>query len=109
TANNRPTLLLTPANPAAMLPDAAGLQLSGGSSVVTGLAVGGFPRAGIELLGGSGNRIQGCFVGTDVTGTLARPNGGRGGSTGGAIIVADSATNTIGGLTTAARNVVSGN
>ena len=45
--------------------------------------------------------IEGNFIGTDPTGTLARPNSGG--------IRVFSSDNRIGGLTPAARNVISGN
>src|SRR5262249_820186 len=57
---------------------------------------------GILLEGSGGNVIEGNFLGTDPTGTLARPNQNVG------IFVA-SPNNTVGGTTAAARNVISGN
>ena len=56
----------------------------------------------ISLELGGGNVVEGNRIGTDPTGTLARPNG-----TGGVRVF--SANNRIGGLTAAARNVISGN
>ena len=56
----------------------------------------------ISLEGNGGNVVEGNFIGTDPTGTLARPNGSGG-------IRVFSAGNRIGGLTAAARNVISGN
>ena len=56
-----------------------------------------------DLAGGNGgNVVEGTFIGTDPTGTLARPN-----SLGGIRVF--SSGNRIGGLTAAARNVISGN
>ena len=49
------------------------------------------------------NTVQGNFIGTDVTGGAALPNGGHG------IVVNQSANNLIGGATPAARNLVSAN
>jgi hypothetical protein len=80
----------------------AGLSLFADNSTVTGLAVNQFPD-GIDLLGGSGNSIQGNFIGTDATGTLAQGNSQYG------VFVQDSANNIIGGLTPASRNVISSN
>ena len=58
---------------------------------------------GISMqVGANGNIVQGNYVGTDVTGTLALGNGRDGVGT-------DTAFNIIGGPTLAARNVISGN
>jgi titin len=52
----------------------------------------------------NGNTIQTCYIGTNSTGAVAARNGGDG------ILIEGSATkNTIGGTTTAARNLISGN
>ena len=81
----------------------SGLDLAGGGSVVQGLAIGGFPVAGIVLEFGGGNTVRGNFLGTDQTGTLPLPNGKDG------IYVVDSSNNVIGGTTPDARNLISGN
>jgi len=69
-------------------------------NTVLGLAINRFPAQGIVLSGVS-NVIQGNFIGTDTTGTLARDNGSFG-------IWVKSLGNQIGGTTAAARNVISG-
>ncbi|HBB89167.1 MAG TPA: hypothetical protein DC047_16295, partial [Blastocatellia bacterium] len=51
--------------------------------------------------GGTGSRLEGNFIGTDITGTVALGNGGSGVVTGNGAL--------IGGTTAAARNVISGN
>jgi Calx-beta domain len=51
----------------------------------------------------SGNLIQGNFIGTDVSGTLAMANVANG------VHVEDALNNTIGGTVAGARNVISGN
>src|SRR5262249_25786896 len=51
----------------------------------------------------NGNVLEGNFVGTDVTGTLALSNGQDG------VSVSGGASNSIGGMTAGARNVISGN
>ena len=81
----------------------AGLTLSGGNSVVRGLVLNRFHTAAISINGGSNNRIEGNFIGTDVTGTVRRPNGGAG------VNVFQSPNNIIGGTTAAAMNLLSGN
>jgi parallel beta-helix repeat protein len=57
---------------------ADGLSISAGGSTVEGLAIGNFSNAGISLASGGNNIIQGNYVGTDVTGTVAMPNGAFG-------------------------------
>ncbi len=49
------------------------------------------------------NVIEGCYLGTDVTGMQARPNAGNG------VFIQNSSYNRIGGTTPAQRNVLSGN
>ena len=79
-----------------------GLVITGGDSIVRGLAINRFGGGALGLFTKGGNVVEGNFIGTDPTGTLARPNSNFG-------IGIDSAGNRIGGLTAAARNVVSGN
>jgi titin len=78
-----------------------GLTISAGSSAVLGLEIIRF-RTGATLLSGGNNTIAGNYIGTDGFGAL--PN-----SVYGVAVVNGSANNTIGGLTAAARNVISGN
>lgn len=67
---------------------------------VRGLAINGF-QTGIQLYNSNAaHRIEGCFIGTDITGMLAQPNM-RG--------IAVSGAAQIGGLTPDTRNVLSGN
>ncbi len=94
----------------------SGLVINGGGSTVRGLVINGFgypdldapgspsqvPAGGLVITGKGGNRIEGNFIGTDVSGTQAVPNNFYG------IFVASS-DNTIGGTTTMARNLISGN
>lgn len=84
-----------------------GLKVSAGNSVIRGLAIHSFASFGIFLTTHGNNSIEGNFIGTDPTGTLAKGNGGDG------ILIGwygnQSDGNTIGGLTPAARNVISGN
>lgn len=75
------------------------LNIEAGSSVVRGMVING--ASGIELRMAGGNVIEGNFIGTDVTGTVALANG-----TG---VATQSSSNTIGGTTAAARNIISGN
>src|ERR1017187_2791384 len=77
-----------------------GLQLNSASNSVLGLAINRFSAQGIVLSGGA-NVIQGNFIGTDTTGTLARGNGSFG-------IWVQSSGNLIGGRKAINGNVVSG-
>jgi hypothetical protein len=82
---------------------ANGLYITAGGSTIRGLVINRFSAYGIRLRNGAGNLIEGNYIGTDVTGTIAQANGVDG------IDVQDAANNTIGGVTAAARNVISGN
>jgi uncharacterized repeat protein (TIGR01451 family) len=83
---------------------AAGLTITAGgsASTVRGLVINRFARGAILLQIGGSNIIQGNFIGTDPTGTIARGNNG-------VAIYVDSANNLIGGTAPAARNLISGN
>jgi titin len=72
-------------------------------STLRGLAINRFPGQEVELDSAS-NNIQGNFIGTDVTGTVAR--GGGVGSDG--ILVNNSSGNLIGGTNSGDGNVISG-
>jgi CSLREA domain-containing protein len=81
---------------------ADGMVLMAGGSTVKGMDIHGFSSVGIALSGGGGNVIQGNYIGTDITGTMALPNAiGVG--------IDHSPANTIGGTMAAARNLISGN
>ena len=83
-----------------------GLMITGPDITVRGLDINGFSQdAGIHITGTSatGDWIYGNFLGTDPTGTQAEPNYN------GVQINGGAASNTIGGTTTSARDVISGN
>lgn len=80
-----------------------GLYIMAGNSTVRGLAIHGFSGAGIRLASAGGNVIQGNFIGTDLTGMAALPNGT------GIQIEIDAPNNLIGGTIAGAGNVISGN
>lgn len=54
-----------------------GLHISAGNSTVRGLAINSFGQDGIRLDTRGSNFIAGNFIGTDVTGQIARANGTR--------------------------------
>lgn len=87
------------------------LPFFGGNSTVRGLAIHSFQGttcpvysdcAAILLAWGGNNVIEGNFLGTDVTGTIAHSN------TSG-LVVYQSTNNVVGGTTLAQRNLISGN
>ncbi len=82
-----------------------GLVLGAGSggSTIRGLVINKFGGSGIEINGSDGNTIVGNFIGTDVTGALDLGNSASG------LYILSAKNNTIGGTTTADRNVISGN
>lgn len=79
-----------------------GLRILTSASTVRGLAINRFPAQAIELSGVS-NVVQGNFIGTDVTGTLA-----RGGGTGSYGILVKGANNLIGGTNSGEGNLIAG-
>jgi hypothetical protein len=86
---------------AASGPGADGLLITAGNSTVRGLVINRFTSNGIELQNNGGNVIQGNYIGTDVTGTMALGNGMG--------LRISTSNNTVGGTTVGARNVISGN
>ncbi|MEO8611820.1 MAG: choice-of-anchor Q domain-containing protein [Chloroflexota bacterium] len=85
-----------------------GLTIDGGNSTVRGLVINRFAQYGILIETNGGNTIQGNYIGTDITGNIARGNGYASLSVGVGIFVT-SGSNLFGGVTSAARNVISGN
>src|SRR5262249_37775817 len=83
-----------------------GLTITAGGSTVRGLVINGNITPGIhgiELRPNGGNRNEGHFTGPDATGTADVGTQGDG------VFIHDAASNTTGGTTPAARNVISGN
>jgi CSLREA domain-containing protein len=89
-------------------PDADGLVVTGGDSTVRGLVINRFGGSGVLLeqgeanTSGSRNRLQGNFLGTDVSGTVAMGNENG-------VKIADSWWNLIGGTNPSDNNLISGN
>ena len=81
------------------------IATSGSGSTIRGLVIHSFDGPGIFLTDESdGNRIECNFIGTDVTGTIDLGN-----LFSGITMSIASSSNTIGGSTLAARNLISGN
>jgi len=102
TGNN--AVLLIELNGANAGAGAQGIRIQNGSSVVRGLVVNRFPDVGIICTVNGNNRIEGCFIGTDASGTQEFGN-----LNDGIRISLGSSDNIIGGSGAAARNVISGN
>jgi hypothetical protein len=81
------------------------LQINGtaGGSVIKGLVLNNSLSWGVFMANSNGNTISGCFIGTDLNGTSAKPNKFQG------IDLSGSSNNIIGGTSVAERNVISGN
>jgi hypothetical protein len=79
-----------------------GLRIIAGSSVVSALVINRFSSDGLELSNQGGNVVEGCFIGTDATGTVDLGNAFHG-------LNVASSNNRIGSTAAAARNVISGN
>ena len=75
-----------------------GGDTNGARNVISGNAL-----TGVNLIGGGSNVVAGNFIGTNLAGTAAFGNGTRG------VTAGNSSNCRIGGSTTAARNVISGN
>jgi len=82
--------------------DSIGLRIDASGCVVRGLVINRWDSRGVDVRG-SGNAVFGNFVGTDPSGTLDRGNLSFGG------VLANGDSNTVGGTSPAARNVISGN
>ena len=82
---------------------ANGIHIAGGSTTVRGLVIHSFTGNGILIDTSGGDVIQGNYIGTDVTGTTALPNGGNG------IQIVAVPNNTVGGAASSIRNLISGN
>jgi hypothetical protein len=97
--NHNGVLLIELSAAAGALP--IGLDINTNNSTLAGLIINGF-ATGVRVRGAE-NTVRGSFIGTSAAGTEARPN------TTGVLIQDGGNRNIIGGITTASRNVISGN
>jgi Bacterial Ig-like domain (group 3) len=88
----------------------SGISVEGSNNTIGGTAAGGGNVASANgdngiylLLGASNNLVEGNFVGTDASGSVAIPNNY------GIFMEEGASSNTIGGVSAGARNIVSGN
>jgi uncharacterized repeat protein (TIGR01451 family) len=81
---------------------AEGLRIAAGSTSVKALTILGFGSSGIDITV-SNAVVQGSFIGTDPSGSTARPNGGDG------IVINNASSCQIGGSQVGQGNTVSGN
>jgi hypothetical protein len=79
------------------------LNITGGNSVVRGLVINGVGGSAVRLLS-DGNVVEGCFLGTDVSGTVGVSNGGSG-----VYIGSMNSWNRVGGVAPESRNILSHN
>ena len=82
---------------------ASGIHIAGGSTTVRGLVIHSFTGDGILIDTSGGDVIQGNYIGTDLTGATALPNGGNG------IQIVAVPNNIVGGAASSMRNLISGN
>jgi hypothetical protein len=98
-----PTVGLVELNGAGAGANANGLDVQAGNSTIKGLIINRFGGNGIVLETAGSNIVQGCFIGTNSTGTAASANGING------VLINGTSKNTIGGTTAGAGNIISGN
>jgi hypothetical protein len=82
---------------------ANGLRITGGGSVVRGLAINRFNGSGLVLETGGGNAVECNYIGTDTDGTIAAGNGASG------IHILNSPDNDIGDMATSGANTIANN
>ncbi|RMD92049.1 MAG: hypothetical protein D6814_17510, partial [Calditrichaeota bacterium] len=82
---------------------ANGFTITASNSSIKGFVINEFEGYGIMLDGATNDTISACLIGTDPTGTEAKPN------VMGGILVHNSMNNVIGGSSVADRNIISGN
>ena len=92
--------------------DGLTIQATNGASLLRGFVINRFTDSGILVNGATGVTIQGNYIGTNTAGNAASSNNRNGGGVNGdgdAIQLLNASNNTIGGMGTGERNVLSGN
>lgn len=97
---NTPIVELSSGNIAGALD---GLRIATSNSIVRALVIRNFTGDAIEILGGSSNVVEGCYIGLNLTGTTDQ------GATLNGILISNAPNTRIGGTTDLERNVISGN
>ncbi|HEV2946620.1 MAG TPA: FG-GAP-like repeat-containing protein [Gemmataceae bacterium] len=100
---SEPTVGLVELNGTGAGANANGLDVQAGSTALKGLVINRFGGHGIVLETKGSDIVQGCFVGTNTSGTAASANGLNG------VWINGTSGNIIGGTTAGAGNVISGN
>ncbi|MBI3653664.1 MAG: VCBS repeat-containing protein [Acidobacteria bacterium] len=77
-------------------------KVSGGTTTIRGLVINRCLLVAVGFQNNGNDKLEGCYIGTDVAGTTAVPNADG-------VSVFGITNSTVGGTTTAARNVISGN
>ena len=80
----------------------SGLTLNSSNTIVRALVINRFPQDGVTISSGRSNHVEGCYIGTDRTGTNNAANRRDG------IFINASVGNVIGGTNTSQRNVIGG-
>ena len=99
---------LNAAGTAALPNNFAGIRVESGAAanLIAGNVISGNTSEGLRLIdaGTTANLVQGNFIGTDLTGTNALPNGFTG-----VAVYSGATSNLIGGTSASTRNIISGN
>ncbi len=78
------------------------LVVTAGNTTIRSLIINHFQNGGIVLSNNGGNHVEGCYIGTDATGSATTNSRGNG------IAISLAPNNVIGGTTAATRNVIGG-
>ncbi len=82
---------------------ADGLKIATSNSIIRALVINRFLGDGIEITNGTGNKVEGCYLGLNLGGLTDQGNTLNG------VLITNGANNTIGGLAVSNRNYIAGN